>query len=518
MKTRLALAALFLAHTLITLHEIGSRFLVGHHGWNASMRSIIAKNYVTHGLLETKFLPYKTIWTTAAPDGPIHWNHPPAINLMTAASFGIFGEHEWAARLPVVLASLGLFFAFWFYGRTLSATDERRVLLGLTTVAVFVFTPIQMLFGNMVNYEPPILLCAMLGWVAFQHQRNALGILAFVAAVFIDWSACFVAAGAGFALLLQRKPKAFLGLGAATTAMFLSLFAWLHLNATGKGLFGLGDRRASGVTYEKLFDLLAARIEVLYGWPLILLAALGLVVQLVRLRPDPVVVTFLVGPLAYFLTFKQAAVVHNFYLLLTMPAFVVSAAIGIRLLIELTDWIDPRLPAVAALVLCAGVVWNAHDSWPEQHLRRYSIESGAKPPKFPRMGRLHEIEVFRWVNQHSEPDDGVALHSGIRPSIQARYYLWRPYKMRYPRVAKPKNDEYRFLIMARRHLKTPDKMRKDAQILWAGDYVVLDFENAGKPDIRLAYREIEAPWWHHHFVSSLYPAFETDTLPYGKKR
>jgi hypothetical protein len=501
---------MFLGHLVFTLHEIGSRFLNGHHGWNATMRSIIARNYVDFGLWETKFLPYKLIWPSDVVTGPIHWNHPPAVNLMVAAAFGLFGEVEWATRLPTVIASLALFPMFWFYGRTLAATDERRILLAVATVWLFMWTPIQILFGNMVNYEPPILFLTMLGWVLLSKKQNVSGILAFVGAVFIDWSACFLAAGAGLALLSERRWKDFLGLGASTGAMFGAMFYWLHSNSTGGGLLGLGTTRAKGVSLEKWFDVTSDRMVELFGWPLLVLAALGLVAQIFRRRIDPVVITFSAGPMAYYLVFKQAAYVHNFYLLLLMPAIVVSSAIAVRTLVELTDWLEPRLPVVVAGLLMTLVAGTTLQSLPEQHLRRYAIEPPHKAGTFPKMARLHEIEVFEWIHNRSERSDVVALHRTLRPSLQARYYLHRRYLLNHRTIAPPKKEgDFRFLVVARRDVRrVSPELQKAAQVLWAGDYLVFDFGRPGEPDIRLSFEEDAPSIIHSWLVSSLYPPFK----------
>lgn len=510
MKHRLLLALMFLGHLVFTIHEIGSRFLNGHHGWNATMRSIIARNYVEFGLWETKFLPYKLVWPSDVVTGPIHWNHPPAINLMVAAAFGVFGEVEWATRLPNVLASLALFPVFWFYGRTLAATDERRNLVALAVVWLFMWTPIQILFGNMVNYEPPILFLTMLGWVLLTKNKNIAGILAFVGAVFIDWSACFLAAGAGVALLSQRRWKDFFALGFSSAAMFGGLFYWLHSNSTAGGLLGLGTTRAKGVSLEKWFDVTSDRMVDLFGLPLLVLAAVGLLVQVFRRRLDPVVITFSLGPIMYYMVFKQAAFVHNFYLLLLMPAVVVSSAIAVRTLVELVDWVEPRLPLVITTALLVLVAGTTLQSLPEQHLRRYAIEPPHKAGAFPKMARLHEIELFWWIHNRSERNDVVAFHRTLRPSLQARYYLYRKYIMNHRTIAPPKNDgDFRFLVVARRDVRrVSPELQKSAQVLWAGDYLVFDFGRPGEPDIRLAFEEQPPNLLHSLLVSSLYPPFK----------
>jgi 4-amino-4-deoxy-L-arabinose transferase-like glycosyltransferase len=61
-------------------------------------------------------------WVTARLDGVAYLEKPPLIYWMIAASYKVFGVHDWAARIPVALSAIGLCwltaaFGAWAFGR-----------------------------------------------------------------------------------------------------------------------------------------------------------------------------------------------------------------------------------------------------------------------------------------------------------------------------------------------------------------------------------------------------------------
>jgi len=61
-------------------------------------------------------------WVTPRLDGVVYLEKPPLIYWMIAASYKIFGVHDWAARVPVALAAIALCwltaaFGIWAFGR-----------------------------------------------------------------------------------------------------------------------------------------------------------------------------------------------------------------------------------------------------------------------------------------------------------------------------------------------------------------------------------------------------------------
>jgi 4-amino-4-deoxy-L-arabinose transferase-like glycosyltransferase len=81
-------------------------------------------------------------WITPHLDG-IRWlGSPPLLNWSTAASFGIFGVSDWAARLPMALYALALFAAAFALGRRMfgsPAAGFYAALALMTSFGIFLF-------------------------------------------------------------------------------------------------------------------------------------------------------------------------------------------------------------------------------------------------------------------------------------------------------------------------------------------------------------------------------------------
>src|SRR3984957_6723822 len=62
-----------------------------------------------------------------------------------AASFGLFGPQDWAARLPLAIYALALFFTVYATGRRMFASEMAgfyAALILLTSVGIFIYTRI----------------------------------------------------------------------------------------------------------------------------------------------------------------------------------------------------------------------------------------------------------------------------------------------------------------------------------------------------------------------------------------
>src|SRR4029077_9815895 len=83
-------------------------------------------------------------WVTARLDGVAYLEKPPLIYWLMAASYRIFGVHDWAARIPIALSSIGLCvlacaFGVWAFRRRVGF---HAGLIMATCVGLFLFTRI----------------------------------------------------------------------------------------------------------------------------------------------------------------------------------------------------------------------------------------------------------------------------------------------------------------------------------------------------------------------------------------
>jgi 4-amino-4-deoxy-L-arabinose transferase-like glycosyltransferase len=85
-------------------------------------------------------------WVTARLNGVAYLEKSPLIYWMMAASYAVFGVHDWAARIPVALSAIALAwvvfrFALWAFG--CAETAMRAGLVIATCIGLFLFTRIQ---------------------------------------------------------------------------------------------------------------------------------------------------------------------------------------------------------------------------------------------------------------------------------------------------------------------------------------------------------------------------------------
>jgi 4-amino-4-deoxy-L-arabinose transferase-like glycosyltransferase len=99
-----------------------------------AVQAQIARNMLTSG-----------DWVTARLDGVVYMEKAPLIYWMMAVCYKIFGVHDWSARIPVVLSSIGLAwltaaFGMWAFGRLAGFYAGLCI---STCVGLFLFTRIQ---------------------------------------------------------------------------------------------------------------------------------------------------------------------------------------------------------------------------------------------------------------------------------------------------------------------------------------------------------------------------------------
>lgn len=190
-------------------------------GYGGAFFSIAARNYLRYGYLATGLLP--VITPAGPPSPPVYYtHHPPLFGLAVSASFAVFGEHEWSARLVPLscsAVSLGLLFhlARRFYG-------ERVALL---TLAIATTLPLDAHLAAHVDVQGSMLLALVLAAItSLAHAHYAGSVGWFTLAACTDWPAFYlpvllVAGPWPFAAPRPRRFVAFLLAYAAV--LFLAL-------------------------------------------------------------------------------------------------------------------------------------------------------------------------------------------------------------------------------------------------------------------------------------------------------
>lgn len=525
---RVLLGVLFVVHVLISVHGISEYFVAGHHGWAGSLRSMIARNYVDHGFFETGLKPYKHDAPRDELAGaPIHWNHPPTINIAVGVSFWVFGESEAAARLPTVLATIVSFLFLFSIVRRRHGEET-----ALLTVAVFALLPLQVEYGKLMNYEVPIMALTLLAIEILDRLRlgeyddrekrmlTAGVCAAMVAAGLVDWSAYFLALFVGLDALVRkpRKPWVFVGVGVATALTLVATLAWLDSMASGGGLMQLAEKRAGGgdrYTVGALIDVTAERFVDYFGWLPLISAAGWLALSDIKRRLDPVIFIFVAGNIMYMLMFKQAAHVHNFYIYYFTPAIAVASALFVKWIAEMaaSRFDSRRVFVTVVAVWSLAFAATIFPMYPRTHLRSYTILPPEKPSHgFPRDGFLARSLAGELIRSMTDEDDLVAFHRSMQPSIQWRFYMHR--KHRIVRNLQPPRNARLFVAVERAvPQKTQAQLAKKYALTRTMGYLIYDLEKQGPDVTHLAFESRDPGVLHWLFESSFYPPHDLVVRP-----
>jgi len=283
--------------------------------------SIAARNYLAYGYRATGFLPAVT---AEGPPSPIelYTNHPPLVPLLVSASFALFGEQEWAARLvPLVasLVSLALltYLAARFYGRRVA----------LLTLAVATTLPLDAHLAAHVDVQGSVLLAVVLATiVALAAERYGLAIAGLTVGALVDWPALYLPVLLALAPwpFAHPRPRRFvLGLVAYAVVLFVVIATWLSGPAAVVVL--LRDRAFSFHADDgRLFDL-AGWLRLVVGTylgtlctPVVLLVALAWLVARVpaivrRPHPDRLALFLLLFGVTHMIVGFQGAYQHEFW-------------------------------------------------------------------------------------------------------------------------------------------------------------------------------------------------------------
>ena len=356
----------------------GKAPLDGFHGSILAEYGRIAQNYLKFGYLRTKLGQTTNYgWVESSESFRYRVDHPPLIPLSLSVSFGLFGIHEWSARLVPVLSSVAILPLVFVLARRLARGRTALLasfLLSLAPLYVYysrlpaqhiLATSFSLLtfffyycwtetgkgghyFGMYVSFVlgalsdwtayfvvPPILL----HYIAYEYRktRDFKFVLSFAILPFILFGAHL-----GWAYLLGGK---------GVLKELLDLFLFRSLSAgsrQGQFAFTWWDFYAIGYTRSKLF--LTPTLCLLSIVGSITLVA-GLFQKESSKQNAFVLALFLFG-LSHNLLFSNRVFIHDYAMLFhLLPFFVIAAALGVEFVIEKvllnrTTWVVPFVLAM----------------------------------------------------------------------------------------------------------------------------------------------------------------------------
>ena len=159
-------------------------------GYNGAFYSILARNYVRYGFLQTKWGPVRNTGKADPAEFTYYLNHPPLLSILVSCSFKLFGVNEGSARLVPLLFT---FLSLWIFSLLSRALWGHEAAVIATAVAAFL--PTTLFYGAHVEVFGPLLLFFVLltihgYWKWLETDRKSylcLSAAAFCLGTFVEW-------------------------------------------------------------------------------------------------------------------------------------------------------------------------------------------------------------------------------------------------------------------------------------------------------------------------------------------
>ncbi len=354
----------------------------GLHDWNGAFYSQLARNLLRYPFDMHHGMPIVAVGDALPGDG--EWSfyptHPPGLVWCIAASFQLFGEHEWAARLVPILASLGTLVLL------MKAARERYGnAVALLTGAIYALLPMAGYFGRMPDQEAPCLFLMLAAVMAADRhliqssttvspiRAGFIWAVCIFAAVWMDWVAIILAALVCLRAVHERfrgriTTQLCIRIFAPPTVAIILLFVYLiHFGFAGRAadLFAVFSARA-GVT----LGTNGPSLHALTPWtntvdnltlPIIALAVIGFAFSWRRnsgnsfekpirsSSPTGLTVLSITG-IIWIALFWRQYLVHQYWLYYLGPAVAIFAA---RAVVSIHRAIALRVPAAGWVISSA---------------------------------------------------------------------------------------------------------------------------------------------------------------------
>jgi 4-amino-4-deoxy-L-arabinose transferase-like glycosyltransferase len=213
------------------------------------------------------------------------------LHLLITALFAVFGEHEWAARLLPIGCSLASTALLWLLVR--SCIGNRAATL---SAAVFACLPMELRYGQMVNFEPCVLML-ILGTLLCLRYWNLSGktlwqygaVFLVLSGLWVDWAMhIFVLVLCSCWLIRSRESKRLAWTLLIVTLMSVVFYliriqllrpdAWQNLSKAFFVRLGAGGSdRFTEILWIKRVSVSLLRHFLPLGW---ILAAAGMLIAL----------------------------------------------------------------------------------------------------------------------------------------------------------------------------------------------------------------------------------------------
>ena len=141
-----AIALIVAVGVLLRAHELNKAWVGMHNAWGGAMYGGIARNSVRYGYWATGFGPVTNSGRVSPERFEYYYHYPPLLNWMLAASFSVFGVHEWSARVVPLVFSIALMILIFIFARRFFSTTVAFIAMLFSAVV-----PVEAYYGAHVD-------------------------------------------------------------------------------------------------------------------------------------------------------------------------------------------------------------------------------------------------------------------------------------------------------------------------------------------------------------------------------
>lgn len=341
----------------------------GHHDWNGAWYANIARNFLRYGFLETKFGSVLN-YDQAKPSEFAYTTHyPPALPIILAISFSVFGISEWSARLVPYMASLATIYMIYLLG--IYFFDKKTAILASVLTSVL---PIVIYFAKVPVHETiilPFVLLSIFLYFKFFREQNLKNFLQLATSLVVShqvhWSAYFVTPLFFLSYLVFKKRLAIAALFPILSLLMFALHLlqvkWLTGSMLGGGLLDIlldrlnitdtpADYSTINFAVQRLHLLVAY-----FTWPILVLVTPTAIWTVSQIRKgvfdQKVQLLLILGVfgITYNVIFKNAAFIHDYTIIYMLPVLVLSAASGFMIIVQFLKIAKSQILLLAFLLI-----------------------------------------------------------------------------------------------------------------------------------------------------------------------
>ncbi len=386
--------------------------------FNGAVWSQSGHNLLKAGLEATAGVPSPFFFgSMPIPPEDYYVHHPALLSLIVGGLFRVFGEHEWVARIIPFTCSTVSLVLLWMLVESCAGSAAASL-----CALIFAALPMQLYYGQMVNFEPCVLMWLLLGLLGLRHWERT-GIRRWGGAMLLGFGMAMMTAWVGYLLVLVfcgyfllferarhgRLAGVLLGMAVLCTALFFGQICLIQADVLHdlERAFLFRFKMQGGNYHVLSFSEWARAVGryslELFPVPFWLLAGAGTVHVLRRRREEEgmrwlgwAAACVFVMNLSYIVVFPNASFIHSYAAFFFVLPVAVLGGLGVLGLAEKLERASHRhMPATALtgmLLLLVGVIGCLSAKAAQKQARLLDISVPEPCNLIPALGRVIQAE------------------------------------------------------------------------------------------------------------------------------